>query len=180
MTLANKAEATTTDVHSIHNKAYEQLLVEELKDIYWAEKHLLKSIPVLMRTASDGELYDTLAAHLQQTGVHVTRIQKMFEILGTRAFAKKSAAMAGITEQGNALLDATTPGTTARDAALVFIMQKIEHYEMATYAALAQLATRLDHSSIAELCYTTMEEETIMDELLMEIAEKNIYYRHIA
>lgn len=176
MTLVKKASAIAPA--GGNTTLFEHLFIEELKDIYWAEKHLLKSIPVLMRSACDGELYDVLANHLEETRLHISRLEKAFEILGTAPKAKKCVAMMGLTEQGNDMLDATPEVTPARDAALVFIMQKTAHYELATYAALAQLATRLGHNEIAELCYISMEEDTVMDELLMEIAEKNVYYRH--
>lgn len=83
--------------------------------------------------------------------------------------------MAGIADQGNHLLNTTAIGTPARNTAIVFIMQRMVHYQVAAYSSLAQLATALGQSTIAEILYTTLEEETLMDDLLMETADKFLY-----
>lgn len=152
----------------------QQLLVEELRDIYGAEKHLMSAIPVLIRATTNKELQDVLTTHLHETRTHTDRLVTIFKMLNVEPKAKKCVGICGITDQGNNLLNATEPNTAARDAAIVFIMQRIEHYEIATYSALAQLATSLGFTDIAELLYGTLEEETITDDLLMETAY-NVY-----
>jgi len=150
--------------------------VDELKDIYWAEKHLVKALPKLEKAATSEELQQAFADHLEQTKEHVTRLENVFEMIGEKAQAKKCDAMEGITKEGEGVIEETEEGTATRDVALIMAGQKAEHYEIATYGGLVQLAKTLGYEDVAGVLHQTLEEEKEADELLTEIAENNINY----
>ena len=149
---------------------------DELKDIYWAEKHLVKTLPKMQKAATSQELQDALADHLEVTKTHVERLEQVFETLGEKPQAKKCDAMAGITEEGDGIIEETEEGTSTRDVGIILSAQKVEHYEIATYGGLAQLAVTLGQDEVASLLNQTLEEEKEADTLLTDIAENNINY----
>jgi Uncharacterized protein conserved in bacteria len=108
---------------------------------------------------------------LMQTKTHVTRLENVFEMLGEEATAKKCQAMAGIADEGEEIIDETDEGTAQRDVGLIFAAQKAEHYEIATYGGLVQLAKTMRHNEAAEILAETLAEEKQADELLTKIAE---------
>lgn len=150
---------------------------DELKDIYWAEKHIVKTLPKMKKAATTTELQQAFEDHLAQSKVHVERLEQVFDILGKKAQAKKCDAMAGIVEEGNGIIEETDKGTATRDVGLILAAQKVEHYEIATYGGLAQLATTLGLEDVADLLKQTLEEEKQTDVLLTEIAEANVNYQ---
>ena len=153
-----------------------EFFTDELKDIYWAEKHLVKALPKMQKAATSPELKDAFAEHLEVTKTHVTRLEQAFESLGKKAQGKKCDAMEGITTEGDSIITDTDPGTSTRDVGLILAGQKVEHYEIATYGGLAQLATTLGLTDVADLLNQTLEEEKEADVLLTQIAENNINY----
>lgn len=150
--------------------------VDEVKDIYWAEKHLIKALPKMKKAASSPELQDAFETHLQQTQEHVTRLEEVFNLLGEKPQAKKCEAMEGLIEEGETIIEDTEDGSATRDVGLIVAAQKVEHYEIATYGGLAQLAKTLGRDDIKNILGTTLTEEKETDELLTEIAENNINY----
>jgi ferritin-like metal-binding protein YciE len=150
---------------------------DELKDIYWAEKHLVKTLPKMQKAATTDELKNAFGDHLETTKTHVTRLEQVFELLGQKAQAKKCEAMDGITKEGESIIEDTEEGTATRDVGLVLAGQKVEHYEISTYGGLAQLAKILGYNEVAEILATTLNEEKEADELLTLIAEDNINYQ---
>ncbi len=153
-----------------------EFFIEELKDIYWAEKHLVKTLPKMQKAATSSELKDAFADHLEITKTHVTRIGQVFESLGKKAQAKKCDAMEGITTEGESIIDETEAGTSTRDVGLILAAQKVEHYEISTYGGLTQLATTLGLDEVSDLLSQTLVEEKEADSTLTEIAENNINY----
>jgi len=149
---------------------------DELKDIYWAEKNITKALPKMKKAATSEALQTAFEEHLQQTQTHVERLEQVFETLGKKAQAKKCDAMAGIIEEGNGIVEETEKGTATRDVGLILAAQKVEHYEIATYGGLAQLATTLGLDEVADLLKQTLEEEKQTDEKLTEIAESEVNY----
>lgn len=149
---------------------------DELKDIYWAEKHLVKTLPKMMKAANSTELKDAFQEHLDVTKTHVTRLEKVFESLGKKPQAKKCDAMEGITKEGESIINDTDEGTATRDVGLILAAQKVEHYEISTYGGLQQLAITLGHEAVADMLEETLQEEKEADSLLTEIAENNINY----
>jgi ferritin-like metal-binding protein YciE len=160
----------------VSDSKLEEFLVDELKDIYWAEKKLVKTLPKLQKAATSDQLKEAFGNHLSETETHVERLEQAFEMLGQRPQAKKCDAMEGITEEGASVIEDTEEGTATRDVALVMAGQKAEHYEIATYGGLIQIAKTLGHNDVADLLAQTLEEEKKTDELLTSIAEGGINY----
>jgi ferritin-like metal-binding protein YciE len=154
----------------------EEFFIDELKDIYWAEKHIVQTLPKMKKAAGAEELKNAFEEHLAATKKHVTRVEKAFELMGEKASAKKCEAMEGIIKEGTTIVDDTEEGTATRDVGLVLAAQKVEHYEIATYGGLIQLAKTLGHEDVGNLLYQTLEEEKQADELLTRIAENHINY----
>ncbi len=159
------------------NSELEKFFVDELKDIYWAEKHLVKTLPKMSKAASTQELKAAFMDHLEETKEHVNRLEQVFELMGQKAQAKKCDAMAGITEEGNGIIEETEAGTATRDVGLILAGQKVEHYEISTYGGLAQLASTLGHEDAAKILRMTLEEEKKADGLLTTIAESKVNYK---
>jgi ferritin-like metal-binding protein YciE len=147
---------------------------DEIKDIYWAEKKLVQTLPKLAKAATSAELRDAFTNHLEETKEHVSRLEQVFELLGEKAQAKKCDAMEGITEEGASVIEDTKEGTSTRDVALILAGQKAEHYEIATYGGLAQIAKTLGLEDVASLLETTLGEEKKADSTLSELAEGSV------
>jgi ferritin-like metal-binding protein YciE len=154
----------------------QEFFVDELKDIYWAEKQLVKTLPKLQKAATSEELQQAFGNHRSETEGHVERLEQAFEMLGQKAQAKKCDAMQGITEEGASVIEDTDKGTSTRDVGLIMAGQKAEHYEIATYGGLIQIAKTLGRDDIARLLQQTLEEEKKADQLLTQIAESKINY----
>ncbi|MDB5278596.1 MAG: ferritin-like protein [Ferruginibacter sp.] len=147
---------------------------DELKDIYWAEKHLTKALPKMAKAAMSEELRDAITEHLEVTKTHVSRLEQVFGLLGQKAQAKKCDAMEGLVKEGESIVEDTEAGTSTRDVGIILASQKIEHYEIATYGGLAQLAATLGLTDAADILNETLAEEKEADQLLTEIAENDI------
>ncbi|MET0242821.1 MAG: ferritin-like domain-containing protein [Flavitalea sp.] len=154
--------------------ALHEFFIDELKDIYWAEKHLVKNLPKMHKAAGAESLKTAIANHLEETKVQVTRLEQIFELLGQKPQAKKCDAMNGLVEEGSSIIEDTDKGTATRDVGIILASQKIEHYEIATYGGLAQLAKTLGLEEIKNILGTTLDEEKNADELLTEVAENDI------
>ncbi len=160
----------------VQDSALEKFFLDEIKDIYWAEKHLLKAIPKMQKAANSEELQNALGDHLEVTKGHVSRLEQVFDILGQAARAKKCDAMEGITKEGDSIVEDTEDGTATRDVGVIMAAQKVEHYEIATYGGLAQLAHTLGHDDIAKIFEETLSEEKEADKQLTSVAEKGVNY----
>lgn len=154
----------------------QEFFTDGLKDIYYAEKHITKVLPKMMKAATSQELKDAFQQHLDVTKEQVTRMEQVFESIGKKAQAKKCEAIEGITKEGESIIEETEAGTATRDVGLIMAAQKVEHYEIATYGGLAQLAVTLGYEEAAELLTATLEEEKEADTTLTDIAENNVNY----
>ena len=152
----------------------EKLFTDSLKDIYWAEKHLIKALPKMKKKATTNELKSALEEHLAQTEEHVKRLEQVFEICGKKAQAKKCDAMEGLSKEGDSVIEETEDGSMTRDAGIIMAAQKVEHYEIATYGSLVQFAKTLGMDRAAEILHKTLDEEKQTDEKLTEIAEWHV------
>lgn len=168
---------TASKVSNENQSALLELFVDEIKDIYWAEKHLTKALPKMQKAATSEELRDAFETHLTQTGEHVARLEEVFQLLEEKAQAKKCDAMEGLVSEGQSIIEDTDEGTATRDVGLILAAQKVEHYEIATYGGLAQLAKTLGREDIAQILETTLAEEKETDELLTAIAEGGVNYQ---
>ena len=151
-------------------KSLEDLMQDELKDIYDAEKQLTKALPKLAKKASNEELRDALQTHLQETEGHVERLEQIFEQLGMPVRGKRCEGMKHLIDEGNEMIaDAEEDAT--RDAIMIAAVQKTEHYEIASYGTLRTWANVLGKTDVASTCEETLEEEKAADEKLTAIAE---------
>lgn len=147
------------------------LFKDELKDIYWAEKHLAKALPKMAKGATSNELKTAIEQHLQETENQISRLEQVFEIIGVKAAGKKCEAMEGLVEEGKEMMEETEDGSLTRDAAIISSAQKIEHYEIASYGTLRTLANTLGLTDAAALLEETLNEEKNTDVKLTQIAE---------
>jgi ferritin-like metal-binding protein YciE len=147
------------------------LLVDELKDLYDAEKRLTKAIPRLAKKASNDQLRTALEEHLVETERQVTRLEEAFEHMGETAKAKPCAGMRGIIEEGNEHVGEDYEDDDLRDAVIIGSAQRVEHYEIAAYGTAIAHAKLLGQNEVVELLVESMNEEKAADETLTEIAE---------
>ena len=167
--------AETASTATIDSRLQE-FFCEEIKDIYWAENHIAKALPKMKKSATTSELQTAFEEHLQATLGHIDRLEQVFDLLGKPARGKKCDAIEGIVLEGESIISDTEAGTATRDVGLILAAQKVEHYEIATYGGLAQLATTLGLTEVASLLEATLAEEKETDVLLTQIAENNINY----
>jgi len=151
-----------------------ELFIEELKDIYWAEKHLTKALPKMKKAATSQELAAAFEDHLAVTEKQIERVEKVFEILDMTARSKKCEAMEGLVKEAQNVIDEMPKGSAVIDAGLIIAGQKVEHYEIAAYGSLVQLAKTMGENEIANLLQQTLDEEKQTDQLLTELAVSGI------
>ena len=181
--MESKKEANGKDDQSNPSKAatekkadslLEKFFTEQLKDIYYAEQQLLKAIPKMENAATTEELKEAFNDHLHQTQKHVKRLEKVFKMIGKKAEGKKCEAIEGLIKEAESIISETKENSMTRDAALIIAAQKVEHYEIATYGGLVQLALTMDLDDVSDILDTTLMEEEETDYLLTDIAENNI------
>ncbi|MGM9478096.1 YciE/YciF ferroxidase family protein [Pedobacter sp. GSP4] len=165
---------TASKTGKIENTEFHEFFVDELKDIYWAEKHLAKALPKMKKAATSPELASAFEKHTAETEQHITTLEQVFELLEEKATAKKCDAMAGLLEEADGIIADTDKGTMIRDAGLILAAQKVEHYEIATYGTLRVFAQNMDREDIADLLTATLENEKATDEALTQIATGTI------
>lgn len=152
----------------------EKFFFDQLKDIYYAEQKITQGLQELQEAATTEELKEAFEDHLFQTQRHVRRLEKVFEALGQKAEGKKCEAIEGIIREAQQIIEETEDNTITRDAALIMAAQKVEHYEIATYGGLVQMAITMGQYEVAEILDRTLMEEEDTDLLLTEIAECEI------
>jgi ferritin-like metal-binding protein YciE len=165
-----------TKLNVANNSKLKEFFVDQLQDIYWAERKLVKTLPKLQEAATNTELRKAFEDHLRQTEDHVTRLQEVFHLIDEPVSAQKCPAMSGIVDEGEDIIDDTDEGSAQRDVGLIFAGQKAEHYEIATYGGLVSLAKTLGYNEVAEKLEKTLAEEKQADVLLTQIAESHINY----
>jgi ferritin-like metal-binding protein YciE len=154
------------------DKNLTDLFVETLKDVYYAEKALLKALPKMAKSAESDRLRDAFERHRDQTETQIERLEKVFEMCGTRPRAKTCDAILGIIEEGKEVME-DFKGTEALDAGLIAAAQAAEHYEISRYGALKTWAGQLGMRDAAKLLEETLQEEKDTDRLLTELAESS-------
>ena len=167
---SNTKSKTTPEMSPVLHKFF----IDELKDIYWAEKHLTKALPKMQKAATSKELQKAFADHLEATKTHVQRLEGAFEALGEKAVAKKCEAMEGLVKEGESIIEDTEDGTATRDVGLIMAAQKVEHYEIAAYGSLCTFAKSLGYAQDLALLKETLNEEEMTDEKLSQIAESAV------
>jgi ferritin-like metal-binding protein YciE len=151
-----------------------KLFTDSVKDLYWAENHLVKALPKMSKSASSKTLAKAILTHLEQTKTHVERLEQVFELLGKKPQAKKCDAMEGLTKEGEGVIEDTDAGTPARNLGIIMASQKVEHYEISAYAGLIKLAGKLGLDNVAGILSEILAEEQESDQILAGIADNDI------
>ncbi len=154
-------------------KKLKDLFEDSLKDIYWAEKALVKALPTMMKNATDEKLKSAIKNHISETENQIDRLEACFKAIGKKAQAKKCDAMQGLLDEGKSIIEETEPGTV-RDAGIIAAAQKVEHYEIATYGTLAAFAKVLKEDECLKHLLETLNEEKKCDKLLTKVADTNL------
>lgn len=178
--MATQSKRTSGNTGKIENSEFHGFFVDELKDIYWAEKHLIPALQKMQKAATSPELQASFEKHRNETQEHVTRLERVFELLGEKPAAKTCDAMKGLIEEAQSILEDTEKGTMIRDAGLILAAQKVEHYEIATYGTLRTFADCMGHNDVADLLDKTLENEKATDQALTQAAESSINERAAA
>jgi ferritin-like metal-binding protein YciE len=171
-TAASSTKAASSK--DMKNSKFHELFLTELKDIYWAEKNLVKALPKMSKAATSTKLSKAIDNHLTETEDQVKRLEEVFELLGEKAQAKKCEAMAGLLEEATEILEDTDADTMVRDAGIIIACQKVEHYEIASYGSLVALAEKMGHNDVAKKLQETLDQEKNADVLLTELAVSEI------
>jgi len=150
-----------------------ELFIDQLKDVYSAERQLTKALPKMAKAASSPNLRTAFQAHLEQTKEHVSRLESVFERLGVKAGRKVCAAMEGLVQEGSEIIE-EAPAPEILDAGLIAAAQRVEHYEIAAYGTLRSFAQTLGHREAARVFEKTLQEEKETDEKLTTLAEGEI------
>ncbi len=166
---SKKSSASQTSGDSSSSEGLMELLEAEMKDIYWAEKALVKALPKMIKKATSEELISAIQDHLAVTEGQVSRLEQAFESIGVKVQAKKCEAMAGLLKEAEELMEDNEEGPV-RDAAIIAAGQKVEHYEIATYGTLRTFAEMLRLDEAMALFQETLDEEKEADETLTACA----------
>jgi ferritin-like metal-binding protein YciE len=172
--MATTKKKQPENTENVEESALKELFIDELKDIYWAEKHLSKALVKMAKAATSEELRSALETHKAETDNQVTRLEQVFEMIEEKASAKKCDAMEGLIAESESIVEDTEDGSITRDAGIISAAQKSEHYEIASYGTLRTLANTLGYSEAAQLLEETLAEEKKTDELLTQLAESTI------
>jgi ferritin-like metal-binding protein YciE len=159
-------ETTTMTKNSL-----QELYVDELKDLYSAEKQLTKALPKMAKAATSEELREGFEMHLEQTMGHVQRLEQIFDMLGAKGSGKKCLGMEGLIKEGSEVMNEDFEDSVM-DAALIAAAQRVEHYEIAAYGTVCAFAKLLGETEHTSLLQQTLEEEKETDEKLTELSEE--------
>ncbi len=166
-----------TQTMKVTNLKLKEFFVHQLKDIYWAEKKLFKTLPKLQDAATTPELKDAFGQRRHQAQTHVERLEQVFGMVNEKIDSTKCSAIADIVDEGEDIIDETNKGTAQRDTGLIFTGQKAEHYKIATYNGLANLAKNIGFNNAAEVLKQTLADDREADARLTHIAERNVNYQ---
>lgn len=174
-TMATKTISKPTGrTGKMSDSEFHEFFVDELKDIYWAEKHLVKALPKMQKASTSPELAAAFEKHTSETQMHIDTLEEVFSLLGEKAAAKKCDAMEGLLEEANGIIENTDAGSMIRDAGLILAAQKVEHYEIATYGTLRTFAENMGHTDVVDLLQQTLDNEKETDVALTLVAVNSI------
>jgi ferritin-like metal-binding protein YciE len=152
------------------NKTLDDLFLDTLKDIYYAEKQIVKALPKMAKAAQSAELKAGFETHLEESETHIDRLEQVFELLGKPARGKTCDAILGILEEGKSIME-EFKDTSALDAGLISAAQAVEHYEIARYGTLKSWAQQLRLNEVVALLDATLKEEVSTDKKLTQLGE---------
>lgn len=169
-----KTSAKTTAGEKKSGEEFREFFIDELKDILWAEKALLKALPKMRKAATGKELAASFDEHLAETETQISTLEQVFELMGEKPKTKKCDAMEGLISEAESIISDTEKGTAIRDAGLILAAQKVEHYEIATYGTLAAFADAMEEKKVAKLLRSILRDEKDSDKKLTALALESV------
>ncbi len=163
---------TKDDKWSSTQPEFHHFFVEQLKDIYWAEKHLKKGLKKMSKAATSPKLTAAFDKHYNEGDKQIAELETIFGLLGEKPETKRCEAMAGLLEEADGMISDTQKNSFVRDAGLILAAQKVEHYEIATYGTLSALAAYLPDKKVKKMLETILAGEKKTDEALTKLAEE--------
>ena len=151
-----------------------ELFLKYLRDIFWVEKLQVKTLPKLVQASATEDLKDTFQIHLIETEDHVCRVMRVFDMMGEKAQAKQCLPIEGLFEEGDELIHLTEEGSLGRDCGLIMTAQKLEHYEIASYTTLRNIARLMGNADAAKILQSIIDEEGIANNKLTMLMQSHI------
>lgn len=173
-TAETKTSAKSNAKDKKQGAEFRDFFVDELKDILWAEKALLKALPKMRKAATGKEVAASFDSHLSETEAQIATLEQVFELMGEKPATKKCDAMEGLISEAESIISDTDKGTAIRDAGLILAAQKVEHYEIATYGTLAAFADAMEEQKVAKLLRSILRDEKKSDKTLTVLALESV------
>ena len=171
---ASKADKKASADDQKSGTEFREFFIDELKDILWAEKALLKALPKMRKAATGKELAASFESHLSETENQISTLEQVFDMMGEKPKTKKCDAMEGLLSEAESIISDTEKGSAIRDAGLILAAQKVEHYEIATYGTLAAFADAMQEAKVAKLLRSVLRDEKKSDKMLTILALESV------
>lgn len=178
--METKVRKQDQSARQAENSEFREFFIDQLKDIYWAEKALHKALPGLAAASTSKKLAAALEKHTKETEEQIGIVEQVFELLGEKAEAKKCDAMEGLLKEAASVVEDTEKDSYTRDAGLILAAQKVEHYEIASYGTLTIFAKDMDEPEAARLLQKILDNEKETDVTLTKVAEEYVNERAVA
>ena len=169
-----KKSSAATEKDKKSGEEFRDFFIDELKDILWAEKALLKALPKMRKAATGKELAASFDSHLAETEAQISTLEQVFDLMGEKPKTKKCDAMEGLISETESIIADTEKGSAIRDAGLILAAQKVEHYEIATYGTLAAFADAMQEAKVAKLLRSILRDEKKSDKKLTTLALESV------
>ena len=171
---ASKADKKASADDQKDGTEFREFFIDELKDILWAEKALLKALPKMRKAATGKELAASFESHLSETENQISTLEQVFDMMGEKPNTKKCDAMEGLLSETESIMSDPEKGSAIRDAGLILAAQKVEHYEIATYGTLAAFADAMQEAKVAKLLRSILRDEKKSDKMLTILALESV------
>lgn len=171
---ASKADKKASADDQKGGTEFREFFIDELKDILWAEKALLKALHKMRKAATGKELAASFESHLSETENQISTLEQVFDMMGEKPKTKKCDAMEGLLSEAESIISDTEKGSAIRDAGLILAAQKVEHYEIATYGTLAAFADAMQEAKVAKLLRSILRDEKKSDKMLTILALESV------
>ena len=169
-----KKSSAATEKDKKSGEEFRDFFIDELKDILWAERALLKALPKMRKAATGKELAASFDSHLAETEAQNSTLEQVFDLMGEKPKTKKCDAMEGLISETESIIADTEKGSAIRDAGLILAAQKVEHYEIATYGTLAAFADAMQEAKVAKLLRSILRDEKKSDKKLTTLALESV------
>ncbi|REG90698.1 ferritin-like metal-binding protein YciE [Algoriphagus antarcticus] len=153
---------------------FEQLFIDLIKKIYWAERHLARVLPKIISGVSCHKISHAIYKHLEDTQEHVNRLEEVFKNLQVKSHPKKCHKIEGLLKEARTIIDDTAADSMLRDADIIIASQRVLHYKISSYGSLVKIAVKMEIKDIAEILIKTLDEERETDSILTRLAISRI------